>query len=391
MDRRRLASRSGRGRRVAPRREWIWFPEPGADLKHKAPPGDRFFRRHVAVPSGAKPDYAWLTLAADACFTLYVNGKEVARVDDELTWRQPRRFDLRPLLTAGDNVVAVMATLRSDVGGLCAKLSLCYPGKEPEVVTSDRQWKAADGKIEGWTAVGFDDSHWKAAAEIAPMGEKPWRSDTVRVPSRSPILRKAVTLADKPIAAARLYVTALGLYELRLNGRRVGDHVLAPDWTDYHRRVRYQVYDVGELLRPGENALAALLGNGWYCGHVGNGAFQVWGKQPALLAQLEVTYRDGSTQRIVTDPSCASRPARSSPPISCWANRMTPGGSCPAGTSPAWTPPRGRRPCCATRRGPNWMVRWWSRSASPANSAPRRSAIPGRVAGFSTSARTWWA
>ena len=122
-------------------------------------------------------------------------------------------------------------------------------------------------------------------------------------PSQSPILRKAVRLAGKPIAQARLYATALGLYELRINGRRVGDHVFAPDWTDYGKRVRYQVYNVTDLVKPGDNALAALLGNGWYCGHVGNGGFQVWGTQPALLAQLEVTYGDGTSERIATDPT----------------------------------------------------------------------------------------
>ena len=115
------------------------------------------------------------------------------------------------------------------------------------------------------------------------------------------MLRKAVNLAERPIVKARLYATALGLYELRINGRRVGDHVLAPDWTDYGKRVRYQVYDVTGLLKPGDNAVAALLANGWYCGYIGNGASQAWGKHPALLAQLEVTYDDGSVQRIVTD------------------------------------------------------------------------------------------
>ncbi|MGA2619765.1 MAG: glycoside hydrolase family 78 protein [Thermoguttaceae bacterium] len=116
-----------------------------------------------------------------------------------------------------------------------------------------------------------------------------------------PIIRKTFRLADKPVAKARLFVTALGLYELHLNGSRVGDHVLAPDWTDYRRRVQYQMYDVTSALRPGENAVAGLLAAGWYSGHIGNGGFQFFGKRPALLAQLEVTYADGSTQRLGTD------------------------------------------------------------------------------------------
>jgi alpha-L-rhamnosidase len=115
-------------------------------------------------------------------------------------------------------------------------------------------------------------------------------------------LRKDFTLG-KSIARARLYATALGLYELHLNGQRVGDHVFAPDWTDYNKRVRYQVYDVTSMVQPGANALGGLVGNGWYCGHIGNGGFQAWGKVPALFAQLEVTYTDGTVDRFVTDAS----------------------------------------------------------------------------------------
>jgi alpha-L-rhamnosidase len=115
-------------------------------------------------------------------------------------------------------------------------------------------------------------------------------------------LRKDFTLG-KAIAKARLYATALGLYELHLNGQKVGDHLFAPDWTDYDKRVRYQAYDVTSMVGPGANAMAALVGNGWYCGHIGNGGFQAWGKVPALFAQLEVTYKDGSVDRFVTDGS----------------------------------------------------------------------------------------
>ena len=119
-------------------------------------------------------------------------------------------------------------------------------------------------------------------------------------------LRKDFTLG-KSIAKARLYATALGLYDLHLNGQRVGDHVFAPDWTDYSKRVRYQVYDVTGMVRPGANTLAGMVGNGWYCGHIGNGAYQAWGKVPALFAQLEVTYVDGSVDHFVTDASWKMR------------------------------------------------------------------------------------
>ncbi|HUZ08239.1 MAG TPA: family 78 glycoside hydrolase catalytic domain, partial [Candidatus Paceibacterota bacterium] len=120
-------------------------------------------------------------------------------------------------------------------------------------------------------------------------------------------LRKDFVLG-KPVAKARLYVTALGLYELHLNGQRVGDHIFAPDWTDYSKRVEYQTYDVTGLLKTGANALAGFVGNGWYSGHIGNGGFQAWGKVPALFAQLEVVYQDGTVERVVTDASWKIHP-----------------------------------------------------------------------------------
>lgn len=117
-----------------------------------------------------------------------------------------------------------------------------------------------------------------------------------------PYLRKSFELGVG-MKRAVLYATALGLYEIQINGKRVGDHVLAPDWTDYRKRVRYQAYDVTALLKKGENALGAFLANGWYSGHIGNGGYQFFGKSPALLAQLEVTYADGRRQQVLTDES----------------------------------------------------------------------------------------
>jgi alpha-L-rhamnosidase len=160
---------------------------------------------------------------------------------------------------------------------------------QPSAWSKPARWEMGLLKPSDWSAQWIEADLKKvgSAAAAAPV----------------PILRKSFALADKPIAKARLYATALGLYELRINGRRVGDHVLAPDWTDYRKRVRYQVYDVTSLLKPRGNAVAALLGNGWYCGHIGNGGFQFFGKVPALLAQLEVTYADGSVERVVSDAS----------------------------------------------------------------------------------------
>ena len=116
----------------------------------------------------------------------------------------------------------------------------------------------------------------------------------------APLLRRSFTL-DKPVASARLYISALGLFEARLNGQRVGEDALAPGWTEYAKRVRYHAYDVGGLLAAGENVIGALLGDGWYSGHVGFQGRQRYGDRPRLIAQLEITHNDGSRTTVITD------------------------------------------------------------------------------------------
>ena len=120
------------------------------------------------------------------------------------------------------------------------------------------------------------------------------------MPTRLWYLRKAFGTRG-PIRHAMLYATALGVYELHINGQRVGDQLLAPGWTDYNKRVDYQTYDVTGMIVPGENTVGAIIANGWYAGHLGNGGYQQYGKEPALLAQLELTYADGTIERVTTD------------------------------------------------------------------------------------------
>jgi alpha-L-rhamnosidase len=124
----------------------------------------------------------------------------------------------------------------------------------------------------------------------------------------SPYLRKEFPL-DKAVRRARMYATARGVYELYVNGNRVGNDVLAPGWTDYDRRIQYQTYDVTPLLAEGPNTLGAILGDGWFAGFFGfdpkhRGA--LYGARPQLLAQLDVEYEDGTTESLATDGSWRS-------------------------------------------------------------------------------------
>ncbi|MEV7870424.1 glycoside hydrolase family 78 protein [Streptomyces sp. NPDC088124] len=124
-----------------------------------------------------------------------------------------------------------------------------------------------------------------------------------------PLLRRDFSVKG-PVRRARLYATALGLYELELNGVRVGDIALAPGWTSYHHRLRYQTYDVTEALHSGSNALGASLADGWFRGRLGfnGGTRHIYGSQRGLLVQLEIEYADESTEFVGTDGSWRTAP-----------------------------------------------------------------------------------
>ncbi|MFY0653381.1 MAG: glycoside hydrolase family 78 protein [Cyclobacteriaceae bacterium] len=105
----------------------------------------------------------------------------------------------------------------------------------------------------------------------------------------------------KTIKSARVYATSLGLYELYINGKKVGNDLFTPGYTTYHKRLQYQTYDVTKMLGQ-NNAIGAIVGDGWYRGNIGwTGGYAHYGKQLALLVQLKVEYTDGTSETIVTD------------------------------------------------------------------------------------------
>jgi alpha-L-rhamnosidase len=146
-----------------------------------------------------------------------------------------------------------------------------------------------------WWEMSLLDSKWQADW-ITPD----WEEDTNRS-QPAPLLRRNFN-AKSDLIAARIYATSLGLYELRLNGQRVGDAVLTPGWTSYENRLQYQTYDVTNLVHEGENVVGVLLGDGWYRGFMGfTGERNLYGNRLALLLQLHLTYADGRVEIIVSD------------------------------------------------------------------------------------------
>ena len=181
-------------------------------------------------------------------------------------------------------------------------------------------------KVRVWDAEG--DAKWSEPASwtMGLLAEGDWRADYISFRDTSPVWKDKDNLflpparqyrkefaAPKKIKRATVYATALGIYELYLNGQRVGDAWFAPGWTDYHQRAYYWTHDVTLLVKSGNNALGAWLGEGWYSGYIGFGLLtgigteaigrNTYGKTPALMAQLEIEYTDGSRETIVTDKS----------------------------------------------------------------------------------------
>ncbi len=165
-----------------------------------------------------------------------------------------------------------------------------------------RVWDA-DGHRAAWSTAAFwetgllEPSDWTARWIGRPL------NPTDSTVAASPMLRRAFRVSG-PVRSARIYVASRGLYELHLNGARVGDALLTPGWTSYHRRVQYQTYDVTALLRQGDNAIGAVLGDGWYRGYLGSpGDKGIYGTRLGLILQLDIRYANGRTQRVASDGS----------------------------------------------------------------------------------------
>jgi alpha-L-rhamnosidase len=278
---------------------WIWYPE--GDPTVSEPVSTRYFRRTLDLGSGAITG-GQFTLTADDGFTLYVNGERVSaspRVTD--SWKQGQLADVTSALRPGTNTLAIEAVNTTESpAGVVGRLHVERSGAAPLDLVTDGSFKAAQNAPDGWEQPGFDDASWPAAKDAAAYGSGPWGNQVGQPSPPVPYLRHGFQVT-KPVSAARLYVSALGLYEAHINGKRVGDDDFTPGWTDYNKRVQYQTYDVTSMLRQGGNAIGALLAPGWYAGNIGFAGTHVYGQQPWFLGQLRVDYTDGTSQTVGTD------------------------------------------------------------------------------------------
>jgi alpha-L-rhamnosidase len=221
------------------------------------------------------------------------------------------KLQLQPM-TAGEHLIAIevateppLPEMKSTLEhGLAVFLRLYLENGDVLRLSSGLSWKTALAPDVGWQTSEYDDTAWRDSHR-APMIHQPWPPE--------PAMRVRRTFSvDQPIVKARLYTTALGAYEARLNGRRVGDALLTPEVSQYAKRVLYQIYDVTSMVREGDNAIGLTVGDGWYASFDDRYA---WALPPRrVLVQLELTLADGSRQVIGTGPDwrIAESPIRES-------------------------------------------------------------------------------
>lgn len=282
---------------------WIWYPE--GDPKASVPVGKRFFRREFVVGPGREVTSAMCAVTADNDFKMFLNNHAIGSGSN---FKAATTADVKEHIRTGRNVVAIEANNVGDApnpAGVLAILTLRFADGGAMIVASDGTWRVSKTGAPDWTTLDFDAGRWDTARVAGAYGTAPWgQIDTTSgalVLPPAQFLRSRFIL-EKPVKRATLYASALGNYELHLNGRSVSDAYFSPGWTDYNTRVYYNTYDVTESVKRGFNALGAILADGWYSGYIGWGRKRDhYGKNPRFSAQLHVEFADGSSKIITTD------------------------------------------------------------------------------------------
>jgi len=182
-------------------------------------------------------------------------------------------------------------------------VNIIYSGPSPK--SMQRLWwqvRVWDSKNKA--TIWSEPAYW----EMGLLKPEDWKASWIRLGQEQENLvshpcqffRKEFSLSKK-VKSARVYVTSLGLYDLHLNGKKVGSDLFTPGWTSYKNRIQYQTYDVTSLLGA-KNAIGAIVGDGWYRGNIGfKGQRNYYGDKSALLVQLEIGYVDGTNETVITD------------------------------------------------------------------------------------------
>lgn len=286
---------------------WIWLPGADARHVHSATPAQFRYTLHL----DANPEAASLHVLVRGEFTARVNGTVTGHHDE---WGAFDREEIASLLHGGDNEIELTVTshrtgsaAETSPAAVAASIHVTRANGQQERIVSDEHWQARS----------TTSATWQPAAVAGPMGAEfalgTDRQSAVAGPNRvatdASLLRKDFRI-ESGVQSARLSITALGAYEAFLDGKPVAPGtLLSPGWTDFHKRVLYQTYDVTSLLQHGDNTLGVVLGGGWYSSPMTWSGFRYTPGPNLLRAQLDVTLEDGSHRTIVTDPSWVTAPS----------------------------------------------------------------------------------
>jgi len=252
-----------------------------------APQGLYRFRREFQLSTVKS---AKITLTVDNLLVLKINGKDIHKTTDPENWRAIQEVEITKHLKVGANVIEVDATnATKSPFGLIAAISVTDSAGRTSVFNSDSQW-ICDGD---------------PARVIGKNGITPWGlvrpAGLVTAPAQ--YFKKTLSVTKK-IKRATAYVTALGIVDFSVNGKRVSDDLFSPGWTNYNIRTHYRTFDITKNLKQGDNELGAILGQGWFAGYVAWGLQRDhYGKTPMFKAQVEIEFTDGTKSTINTDSS----------------------------------------------------------------------------------------
>lgn len=276
---------------------WIWYPLNRLKDKFKS----IILLKSFELDRIYDIDSANLIVTADEKFKLHLNEKLIAESDDKIfSWARPVSIEIRESLNEGGNQFRAIA-LNSYVEkpGFILRLEIKYKFGKTIVITTDESWTAS---------IETNEKDLINADVIALVGEKPWRLPQSELSFNPAAYFRKSFNTTKKIIRAFVYCSALGLYNIQINGKQLSENRLTPGWSDFHHRVNYNAYDVTHILNlSSEHIINVILADGYYSGYCGwEKGRDYYGKYPALKLQLIISYDDGSDEIICTDENWVS-------------------------------------------------------------------------------------
>jgi alpha-L-rhamnosidase len=277
---------------------WLWLP--GADAQKVVSGTTADFRYTLHLD--AAPTRASLHIVSPGDYIATVNGVVTGH---HASWGAFDWEEIGPLLKSGDNEILVKVVAQTKVHqptvatAFAASIRITAQDGTEQRTPTDATWQARPNPTAEWQPAQV------VGPITTPLSIGTDRHSEVPGPNRiatdASLLRKDFTVATA-IQSARLTVTALGAYQAFLNGKPIAPHnLLDPGFTDFHKRVLYQTYDVTSMLTNGDNTIAAVLGSGWHGSPMTWAGTREYTEPDALRAQLDITLTDGSHKTIATD------------------------------------------------------------------------------------------